>query len=72
MSTSYVCEHPDCQAEGTEAMPGGERYCAKHAPEPLADCVARPIASVPGEARPAVHSHAPNGVTVRPVSQVKS
>lgn len=34
--TSYVCEHAECQAEGTEAMPAGERYCAEHAPEPLA------------------------------------
>jgi hypothetical protein len=33
--TTYVCEHADCEAEGTERMPAGERYCAKHAPDPL-------------------------------------
>ena len=33
--TTYVCESGDCQAEGTEEMPAGERYCKEHAPDPL-------------------------------------
>jgi hypothetical protein len=33
--TAYICEHAECQAEGTEEMPAGERYCAQHAPDPL-------------------------------------
>ena len=33
--TTYVCESGDCQAEGTEEMPAGERYCKEHALDPL-------------------------------------